>query len=35
MSQQPRISKKMRVVIMGSNARFGRVVEFHTTQPKP
>ena len=32
MSQQPKISKGTRVVVKGSNARFGRVVESHTTQ---
>jgi len=32
MSQQPKISKGTRVVVKGPNARFGRVVESHTTQ---
>jgi hypothetical protein len=32
MSQQPKISKGTRVVVKGSNARFGRVVESHTAQ---
>jgi hypothetical protein len=32
MSQQPKISKGTRVVVKGSNARFGRMVESHTTQ---
>jgi hypothetical protein len=32
MSRQPKNSKRTRVVIKGSNARFGRVVEAHTTQ---
>jgi hypothetical protein len=31
MSQQPKISKGTRVVVKGFNARFGRVVESHTT----
>jgi hypothetical protein len=32
MSLPPKISKGTRVVVKGSNARFGRVVESHTTQ---
>ena len=32
MSQQPKISNGTRVVVKGPNARFGRVVESHTTQ---
>ena len=32
MSQQPKISKGTCVVVNGSNARFGRVMESHTTQ---
>ena len=32
MSRQPKISKGTRVVVKGPNARFGRVVESHTTQ---
>jgi hypothetical protein len=32
MSQQPNISKGTRLFVKGSNARFGRVVESHTTQ---
>jgi hypothetical protein len=32
MSRQPNISKGTRVVVKGYNARFGRLVESHTTQ---
>ena len=32
MSQQPKTSKGTRVAVKGSNARFGLVVESHTTQ---
>jgi hypothetical protein len=32
MSQQPKTSKVTRAVVKGSNARFGRVVDSHTTQ---
>ena len=32
MSQQPKSSNGTRVVVKGPNARFGRVVESHTTQ---
>jgi hypothetical protein len=31
MSQQPKISKGMRVVVKGSIARFGNVVEYANT----
>jgi hypothetical protein len=32
MRRQPKISKGTRVFVKGPNARFGRVVESHTTQ---
>jgi hypothetical protein len=32
MIRQPKISKGTRVIVKGFNTRFGRVVEFHTTQ---